>query len=69
MRISFSILCVTDVLSGDKKIIIWLSTNAFQNFIRLQPRDKVPRDEDVTDEFCALRTHLLIPDKISFITY
>lgn len=67
MSISFAILCVTDVLSGDNKIIIWLSTNAFQKFHQIAAERQSAKD-DVRDGFCALRTHLLIPDKISFIT-
>jgi hypothetical protein len=66
MSISFSILCVTDVLSGNK-IIIWLSTNAFQKIHQIAAERQSPKD-DVSDGFCALRTHLLTPDKISFIT-
>jgi hypothetical protein len=60
MSISFSILCVTDVLSGDKKIIIWLSTNAFQNFIRLQPSDKVPRMMSGMDFVLSEHTYSLL---------
>jgi len=39
----------------------------FPKFHQIAGERQSPKD-DVRDGFCALRTHLLTPDKISFIT-